>query len=182
VLVLVTSLGAGCGGDDTEGTATNLDDSATSSSAAGGSTTSSSVAGGSQAACEVQGGVGTTGTDVQVNLTEWKVEPSPARVGPGIVSFVAENTGKDPHELVVVKAESAEALPRDADGALDESKLPEGALVGEIEEMAPGGLCRGNFALTAGAYVLVCNVVEEEGGATEAHLAQGMHTPFTVGT
>ena len=183
VLLLVASLAAGCGGDDTEGTATNLDEDATStSSAGGGSTTSSSAAGGAEAACEVQGGVSTEGSEVQVNLTEFKIEPGVARVAPGIVTFVTENTGADPHELVVVKGESADALPKDADGALDESKLAEGALIGEIEEMAPTQLCEGNFALQAGSYVLVCNVVEEEGGTKEAHFAEGMHTTFTVGT
>jgi hypothetical protein len=148
--------------------------------ARGGATTSS-VAGGTEAACEIQGGVATKGTDVLVNLTEWKIAPGVARVGPGIISFVAENSGQEPHELVVVKGESAEALPKDADGALDETKLPEGALVGEIEPLGPGQLCRGNFALQAGSYVLVCNVVEEDAGVTESHLAEGMHATFTVG-
>ncbi len=138
---------------------------------------------GSGAACEVQGGVSTQGTDVLVRLTEWMVTPSVALVGPGIVSFVAENAGKEDHELVVVRGDSAEALPKDADGAMDEAKLPEGALIGEIEPMAAGQLCRGNFALQAGRYVLACNVVDkEEDGVAESHFAEGMHTVFRVGS
>jgi hypothetical protein len=130
----------------------------------------------------VEGGVDTKGTDVTVALTEWKVEPTKSQVGPGIVSFVAENTGKEEHELVVVKADSAGALPTDADGAMDEAKLPEAALVGEIEPMAPAQLCRGNFALPAGQYVLACNVVDKkEDGVVESHFAEGMHVAFTVG-
>lgn len=184
VLVVVASLAAGCGGDDTEGTATNLNESGgTSTSGAGGVTTSSVAGAGSEAACEIEGGVATQGTDVLVKLSEWKIEPGVAGVAPGIISFVAENSGQDPHELVVVKADSAAALPKDADGALDETKLPEGALIGEIEPMEPGQLCRGNFALQAGAYMLVCNIVEKEAdGVTESHLAEGMVTNFTVGS
>jgi hypothetical protein len=48
--------------------------------------------------------------------------------------------------------------------------------------MAPGMVCRGNFALQAGAYVLLCNIVEEADGVKESHLAEGMLAPFTVGS
>ncbi|MGH9005987.1 MAG: hypothetical protein ACRDYV_22915, partial [Acidimicrobiia bacterium] len=87
-----------------------------------GATTSS--VGGSTETCEVQGGVATQGTEVQVTFTEWKIALGVAKAGPGIVTFLAENTGEEPHELLVVKGESADALPKDADGALDEAMLP----------------------------------------------------------
>jgi hypothetical protein len=172
-------LAAGCGSDSQEGETRNLaEDSATTSSAPAG-TASTTAAGG---ACEVEGGVDSKGTDVTASLSEWKITPTKSQVAPGIVSFVAENTGKENHEMVVVKGDSADALPTDADGAMDEAKLPEGALVGEIEPMAPGELCQGNFALPAGQYVLLCNVVDKEDGVVESHFAEGMHTPFTVGS
>ncbi len=178
LVLLVAAMATGCGGDGNDGQATNLGEKgATTSSAAAGTT--SSVATG--AACEVQGGVSTKGSkDVAVELSEWKIIPDVAQVAPGIVSFLAENTGKDPHELVIVKGDSAEALPKGADGGMDEEKLPAGALVGEIEPMDPAQLCRGNFTMTAGSYVLLCNIVEEEGGEHEAHFAEGMYTDFTV--
>ncbi len=174
------SLAAGCGSDDPEGEATNLgEDAATSSTLKGG--TSTSVAN-PQGECEIQGGIGTQGTDVILTLSEFKISPSVSRAAAGIVSFVAENTGQEDHEVVVVQADSAESLPRDADGALDKAKLAEGALIGEIEPMAPGQVCRGNFALQAGRYVLACNVVEEEeNGVKESHLAEGMHVDFALG-
>jgi hypothetical protein len=183
VLVAVAFLAAGCGGDDTEGTVTNLDESAaTSTSGKGGATTSSVAGSGSPAACEVQGGVSAKGTDVIVSLDEWKITPNVTHVGAGIASFIAENTGQEEHELVIVKADSADALPKDATGAMDEAKLPEGALVGEIEPFAAGQLCKGNFALQAGSYVLLCNITETEAdGNKESHFAEGMHTPLTVG-
>ena len=82
-------MAAGCGNDDQGGQARNLgEDGSTGTTVKGG--TATTVAG-SEAACEVQGGVATQGTDVIVTLLEWKVTPSVSRVGPGIVSFVAES-------------------------------------------------------------------------------------------
>ncbi|MGH9037959.1 MAG: hypothetical protein ACRD0O_19550 [Acidimicrobiia bacterium] len=161
----------------------NLDESAATSTSGGGGATTSSIAGtGSAAACEIEGGVSTRGTEVIVSLSEWKITPNVTQVKAGIVSLLAENTGQEDHELVVVKGDSADALPKDATGAMDEAKLPEGALIGEIEPFAAGQLCRGNFALPAGSYVLLCNIAEKEAdGTTESHFAEGMHTTFTVG-
>lgn len=34
--------------------------------------------------------------------------------------------------------------------------------------------------LEPGTYVLLCNLVEEETGEVESHLAEGMHATFTV--
>jgi hypothetical protein len=182
------SLAAGCGNGSQEGEAKNLaEDEGTATTVKGG--TATTVKGGTPStvaadgACTVEGGIANKGTDVTVALSEWKVSPTSSQVAAGIVSFVAENTGKEEHELVLVKADSADALPRDADGAMDEAKLPEGALVGEIEPMAAGQLCQGNFPLEAGRYVLLCNVVDKEAdGVVESHFAEGMHTPFTVGS
>lgn len=180
VMVAVAFVAAGCGNDDNEGRATNLgENGATSTSIKGG--TGTTVAGG--APCEIEGGLATRGTDVIVTLTEWKITPTVSQTGPGIVSFVAENTGRENHELVIVKGDSPDALPRNATGAMDEARLPEGALIGEIEPLAAGQLCRGNFALEAGNYVLVCNIAEQEAdGITESHFAEGMHSPFRVGS
>jgi hypothetical protein len=175
----VASLAAGCGGDGKEGQVKDLgEDGSTATTVKEGTATTVAE---SEAACEVQGGVATRGADVAVTLTEWKILTGVAQVAPGIVSFLAENSGQEKHELVVVKADSVEALPKDATGAMDETGLAEGALIGEIEPMGPAMICRGNFPLPAGSYVLLCNIVEkEEDGSTESHFAEGMHTPFTV--
>jgi hypothetical protein len=182
-LVAVASLVAGCGDDNPEGEARDVGESGssrTSSTGAAQGATTSSVAG-SATACEIQGGVTTKGTDVIVTLTEWKIAPAVAEAGAGIIAFVTENAGKEEHELVIVKGDRPEALPKNQDGGMDEAKLPEGALIGEIEPMAAGQLCRGNFALPAGSYVLLCNVEEEEpDGMIEAHFAEGMYTTFAI--
>ena len=178
-------MAAACGRDSQEGSAKNLaEDKATSTT--GGEIMGTSLGESDvmrEAPCEVEGGIASKGTDVTAALSEWKIDLTKSQVGAGIVSFVAENTGKEKHEMVVVKADSADALPTDGDGAMDESKLPEGALVGEIEPMAAAQLCQANFPLQAGQYVLLCNVVDkEEAGTVESHFAEGMHTPFTVGS
>lgn len=178
-LAAVVLVLAGCGGDgDGGGEATNLAEGGATTSSTGGTATTTPGA-----ACEVEGGVSTKGsTEVTTELSEWKITAGTAQATPGIVSFLAENVGAEPHELVIVKGDSAESLPKDADGAMDEEQLAEGALVGEIEPMAAGQLCRGNFAMTAGKYVLLCNIVEtEDDGTKESHYAEGMFTSFSIG-
>jgi hypothetical protein len=128
------------------------------------------------AACG-DGGGGT----VEVTLQEFAVLPAQASVEAGEVSFEVENTGpNDPHELVVIRTDLApDALPTTEEGAVNEQG--EGIeVIGEIEEFPPGETRSGTFDLEAGAYVLICNVVEEEDGEIEAHYAQGMRVAFTV--
>jgi len=123
----------------------------------------------------------TARTTVGVTLQEFSVLLAPASAPAGQVTFEAKNAGpKDPHELVVIKTDlEPGALPTTPEGKVDE----EGAgieVLGEIEEFKVGEARSKDFDLTAGSYVLICNVVEEEGGKTEAHYQQGMRTAFTV--
>jgi hypothetical protein len=117
---------------------------------------------------------------VDVTLSEFIVQPEPASVDAGNVEFVGDNVGAETHELVVVRAASADALPRDADGAVDEDRLPAGALIGEIEDIGSASSKSVELELAAGSYVLFCNIVEQEDGRSESHFAEGMHSPFTV--
>ena len=99
----------------------------------------------------------------------------------GEVTFNASNEGAEPHELVIVRADSADSLPVDENGKVDEDALPAGAFIGEIEEFAAGGSESATFDLTAGTYILFCNIVEEESDGTfESHFQEGMVTTFTV--
>ena len=119
----------------------------------------------------------TATTTVNVEMNEWSIVPSVATAPAGNVAFVAENTGEEAHELVIVRGPVAD-LPLDDEGALAEDRLLGGALVGEIEPFPAGETCDGTFELTPGEYTLVCNVVEEEDG--HVHLKEGMVTSFTV--
>ncbi|MEW6475951.1 MAG: hypothetical protein AB1679_27150 [Actinomycetota bacterium] len=164
---------AGCGDDD-GGTSENVGEGP-------GQTTSSTGHAGAFEGCKTEGtATGTAAEEVVLTLGEWTIKPS-AQPKAGVISFKAENAGAEEHEVVFVKADNAESLPKDADGALDEEKLPEGALIGEIEAFPPGQVCSGAFNLAAGKYVMVCNVVHTEpNGEKEAHFAEGMHAPLTV--
>jgi hypothetical protein len=123
----------------------------------------------------------TARTTVGVTLQEFSVLPAPASAPAGQVTFEAKNTGpKDPHELVVIKTDlEPGALPTTPKGGVDEEGAGIEAL-GEIEEFKVGQTQSKAFDLKAGSYVLICNVVEEEEGKTEAHYQLGMRTAFTV--
>ena len=49
-------------------------------------------------------------------------------------------------------------LPKPSNGAVDETKLTAGALMGRTEKIAGGGSANVTFDLPAGAYVLLCNI------------------------
>ncbi len=103
-------------------------------------------------------------SSVTVNLKEWSVTPNVLSAAAGDVTFVASNTGSIPHELVIIKTD----LPFDAlvvepaqgnqDGYVNE--LSSGLPIGEIEDadLDPGQSHSTTFNLSAGQYVLICNL------------------------
>ncbi|MBK5287215.1 MAG: hypothetical protein JJE46_01990 [Acidimicrobiia bacterium] len=118
---------------------------------------------------------------VDVTLSEWIVEPDPVTVDAGDIEFTGDNAGGETHEMVVVAAKDADALPTDADGAVVEDELPKGALIGEIEDIEAQSSKQVTLKLKAGDYVLFCNVTEEQDdGTIESHFAKGMHSVLTV--
>ena len=123
-----------------------------------------------------------TATTVDVSVREFSIAPSVASVPAGTVTFEVTNDGpNDVHEFVVVRTDlAADALPTDADGAvLEDGEGME--VIDEIEDLAVGASETLMLTLEAGSYVLICNIVEEEEGETEAHYAMGMRSAFTVG-
>ena len=175
---------AACGSDD--GDSVRSSGCASGSGAASGS--ASGAASGSEsgscpaetAKCDPFGDAKGAATTVDVKMNEFTVTLSTDNAPAGKIHFALDNVGKEPHEFVVVEAKSAAALPLDADGGLDEPKLPAGALVGEVEPFPGGETCDGTFDLAAGTYQLLCNIVEHDNGKTESHLHEGMVTTFTV--
>jgi hypothetical protein len=169
---------AGCGDDDGGSSSENLSKDSVTTSSAG--STGTTAAGGATE-CKTEGtSTATASEEVVLTLGEFTIKPS-AQPKAGNISFKAENAGAENHEVVIVKGDKAEALPKDADGGLDEDKLPEGALIGEIEGFPPGKVCSGVFNLAAGKYVLLCNITETEpNGEKESHFKEGMHTAFVV--
>ena len=175
--IVLALLLAGCGSDDGAGVRNGGGQSASASGSGSGSGTAS----GQAAACKPVGDAGSSDATIAVQLKEWSVLPARADVPAGTVTFDADNTGTDAHELVVVRADDPATLPLAADGTVDEDKLPEGAFVGEIEPFPAKQHCTGTFQLTAGRYALFCNILETEAdGTKENHYANGMRTAFEV--
>lgn len=185
VLPLLLTLTA-CGGGD-EGTVRNIGEqtgSATHGGTATGARTDSVTHGGTvtgAAVCKPVGDPATATSTLDVTLDEWSVQPAQPRVAAGRVTFTADNVGEMPHELVIVRfAGDPGALPVDEEGAVDEQKLPPDALVGEIEAFPPGMTCQGTFDLPPGEYVLLCNIVDRQGGELHVHYQLGMRTKLTA--
>jgi uncharacterized cupredoxin-like copper-binding protein len=108
-------------------------------------------------------------TTINAGLSEFAISVSSATAPAGDVTFVAENTGALPHELVIVRSDAApDSLPLDG-AVLDKSGLD---IVGEIEEFAAGTTESGTFTLEAGNYILLCDIA--------GHYQGGMFTAFTV--
>ena len=106
---------------------------------------------------------------VAVDLAEWTVKPA-ASGRAGQIKFNVKNAGSIPHELVVLKTDAeAGSLTKDANARVDESKYPP---VGRTKEIANGGSEALEASLTAGKYVLICNIA--------GHYDLGMRTGFTV--
>jgi hypothetical protein len=173
--IVLALLLAGCGSDDGAGVRNGGGQSASASGSGSG------TASGQAAACKPVGDAGSSDATIAVQLKEWSVLPARADVPAGAVTFDADNTGTDAHELVVVRADDPATLPLAADGTVDEDKLPEGAFVGEIEPFPAKQHCTGTFQLTAGRYALFCNILGTEAdGTKENHYANGMRTAFEV--
>ena len=122
-----------------------------------------------------------SGTPVAVTLQEYAVLPAIATAPAGTITFTADNKGPQmEHELVVVRTSLApDRLPTSSDGSVDEEGTGVEA-IGEIGEFPVGQMRSVTFTLSAGKYVLFCNVVKKEGSQTLVHYKLGMRTAFTV--
>jgi hypothetical protein len=179
--IVLALLLAGCGSDDGAGVRNGGGQSASAGGSGSGAASGSGTASGQAAACKPVGDAGSSDATIAVELKEWSVLPARADVPAGTITFDANNTGTDAHELVVVRADDPAKLPLAADGTVDEGKLPEGAFVGEIEPFPAKQRCTGTFQLAAGRYALFCNILETEAdGAKENHYANGMRSAFEV--
>jgi len=104
---------------------------------------------------------------VKVQLKEFKVLPSPASAKRWYVSFAVRNTGKIPHEFVVLKTKVAPAkLPVKAGKAVETGR------VGRVGPLKPGASRTLNLNLKAGKYVLLCNL--------PGHYQAGQRVGFAV--
>lgn len=115
----------------------------------------------------------TGGQTVAVDLNEFTIKPSPTSATAGDVTFVATNTGKLPHEMIVMKTDLEPSdLPSEQNGNHIEEEGPGMEFIGEIHETEPGKTATEKMNLTAGKYILFCNV--------PTHFKNGQYIKFDV--
>ena len=107
-------------------------------------------------------------------MGDYFFDPKAASAVAGSVTITAPNEGEIVHELVLAKTDADPAkLPTTSNGEVDEAKLEaSGEVAGEIADVEPGDTKQGTFKLTAGRYVMFCNV--------PGHYKQGMYGTLTV--
>ena len=127
-------------------------------------------------------------------LDEWSVMAPAGEIQAGKVTITAINNGKEPHELVIVRASDAASLPTKADGSLltkadgsvNEDKIPDTKKAGEIGDLGPGKTATKTLNLLAGDYLAFCNIVEDMStanmGSGDMGDDHGMSSTTSMGT
>ena len=116
---------------------------------------------------------------IPVTLQEWAIIPESDTTAAGEVTFQVTNSGpEDLHEFVVLRTDlDPGARPTDEAGTVSEEG--EGIeVVDEIEDIPVGETQELTVPLTAGKYVLLCNIYDDT--EKEAHYTMGMRLGFTV--
>ncbi len=112
-------------------------------------------------------------TTVRTILTDHSILPEKLSVPAGRVKFVTRNTGRLLHELLIIEtALGAKDLPvnKKTQRAID--NRAEAVRIGAIRKVKAGKTKRGTFDLTAGHYLLICNI--------PGHYTGGMTVEFVV--
>ena len=166
LLVATAALIVGCGSSSAKSSTTAATSATTKAPVAttpapAAATTAASAAGG--------GGIAVTLKEFTITLA------SP--LASGANTLAVTNGGSFPHEVKIIKADSFAALPKAADGSVDETQLASGAIVGTMAKIAGGASGGLSVTLAAGKYVVICNV----GTGANNHAAKGMHQDVTIG-
>ena len=114
---------------------------------------------------------GASAITVGVTLLDFEVIAEPSSTTPGPVTFEVITSGT--HSFSVFRTElPADDLPTLPSGSADVTS-PDIEVVEFTEPLPPGETTSVSVDLSAGRYVLICNLVN--------HYALGMYAPFTVG-
>lgn len=137
-----------------------------------GSTTTSSSSGTSST------GSSTSGQPTFV-LSEFKIRlDGTIRSGP--VDVRIDNQGGETHELVIVTGTDPSALPKKADGSVDEDKIAEADKVGESGDVPARSSTSKTLTFKPGAYIAFCNIVDQM-GVTGSTMMGGANSPMGGG-
>ena len=133
-------------------------------------------------------------TQVAVAVGEWSLTVTPSVFKAGVKEITAANGGPaDAHEVVIFRTNKpvAELMELAIANTEERGFLPEEGVagvefIGEIEEFEVGASSSGEFDLSPGRYVFLCNIVSADeigaDGHPEAHLLEGMYAEvFVVG-
>jgi uncharacterized cupredoxin-like copper-binding protein len=133
----------------------------------GGGSSDTADAGAKPAKKAAQTAAKATGGRLAVVMSEYKFAPSKLTAGAGKLKVTAKNTGRLPHEFVLLRTNaSPDAIPLKGDEASESSS------VGEIGEREPGKTGTHSFKLKPGRYVFICNV--------QGHYKLGMRGSLVV--
>ena len=113
---------------------------------------------------------------VAIRTTEkdFAINPDATTAKAGLVDFTVANTGPSPHEFLIFQTDlRADKLPLGTDGRVNEDSDGINKVFDSGTNIDVNGSKTFHTALTAGNYVLVCNLA---GG----HYVAGMYTAFTV--
>ena len=127
------------------------------------------------------------GNTAQITLQEFSIIVHSGPVQSGKVTLHVANVGSITHELVIIRAASASALPRvkkageRSVGAVNEEAIPETSKMGETGDVAAGSSVTKTFNLPSGTYVMFCNIDNKiTGGTVFNHFMHGMVATLTV--
>jgi len=121
-------------------------------------------------------GGGGGGKSVDVTVGDFNMHPAVSTIAAGDITFKVHNGGGFQHEMVVFKVPDVSKIPSQPNGEANEDAVPEAAHMGEVEHVMPGKDKTLKLKLSAGKYVMICNMMD----GTQAHFREGMHADFTV--
>lgn len=105
-------------------------------------------------------------------LSEFKITLQ-GTIPAGQVNVNIDNQGGEAHEVVIVTGSDPAALPKKADGSVDEDKIPEANKVGETGDVPARSSTTKTFAFKPGTYVAFCNIVDQMGGSGSTMMGGG---------
>jgi uncharacterized cupredoxin-like copper-binding protein len=115
------------------------------------------------------------GGEPEYVLKEWTLEGS-ATLKPGLTMLSVVNSGKFPHEMLVIKDTTYEEAPKDELGTVLEDKLPSGSILGEVAKIEAGKSAKLEVDLLPGKYLFVCNIAF----GPNSHAGKGQRLNVTV--
>jgi uncharacterized cupredoxin-like copper-binding protein len=109
------------------------------------------------------------GSDTEVTMKEFSIAVAPAAIPAGEVRFNVRNTGKVPHEIVILQTDVDPAKMPVNEGRIDEAQYTP---VGAVRDVNGGAAKTATFKLDPGKYAFICNIA--------GHHSAGMYAVVAV--